>query len=144
MFERFTPSARNVIVQSQEEAKALKHSQIGSAHLLLGVMQQPEESVAKALESHAIDIEAVRERVKETLNVGEPAPEAGAHIPFSSAAKRALELSLRQALQLGDEHIGPEHLMLGLLLGEGDTDAVRVLTALRVDIEKLTRDIRPV
>jgi ATP-dependent Clp protease ATP-binding subunit ClpC len=140
MFERLTPSARNVIVQAQREARALKHPQVGSAHLLLGVMGQPDESVNQTLELHAVEIEAVRERVKETVNVGEEAPEANAHIPFSAAAKEALAQSLQEALQLGHDQIGPEHLTLGLL--RGDSDAVRVLSDLRVDIENLERDIR--
>ena len=142
MFERFTAPARSVIVQSQTEARALKHSQIGPVHLLLGVMGQPEEPAAEILESHAVDIEALRQRVEETVNVGDEAPEAGAHIPFSPAAKRALELSLRQSIQLGLDYIGPEHLMLGILMCEGDSDAVRVLGDLRVDIEKLTQDLK--
>jgi ATP-dependent Clp protease ATP-binding subunit ClpC len=142
MFERFTAPARSVIVQSQAEARALKHSQVGPAHLLLGVMGQADERAATILESHAIEIEAVRERVKETVNVGEGVPEAGDHIPFSPAAKRALELSLRESLQLGHDYIGPEHLMLGILLCVADSDAVRVLAGLGVDIEKLTRDLK--
>ena len=142
MFERFTAPARNVIVQSQTEARALKHSQIGPAHLLLGVMGQPEEPAARLLQAQALDIDAVREQVKAIVNVGDEVAEAGAHIPFSPAAKRVLELSLRQSLQLGHDYIGPQHLMLGILLCEGDNDAVRVLADLRVDIEKLTRDLK--
>jgi ATP-dependent Clp protease ATP-binding subunit ClpC len=142
MFERFTTPARSVIVQSQTEARALKHSQIAPAHLLLGVMGQPEEPAAKVLASQAVDIDAVRQRVEETVTAGGEVPEPGAHIPFSSAAKRALELSLRQSLQLGLDYIGPEHLMLGILLCESDSDAVRVLADLRVDIEKLTQDLK--
>jgi ATP-dependent Clp protease ATP-binding subunit ClpC len=141
MFERFNVPARMVIVQSQKEARAPKHSEVGSGHLLLGVLQQPEESVTRILESHGAELHAVRERVKETINVTNEDPEANAHIPFTLGAKRALAESSREAQQLGHDYIGPEHLALGLLC-DGDSDAVRVLADVQVDIGKLTRDIK--
>jgi len=141
MFERFNVPARMVIVQSQKEARALKHSEVGSGHLLLGVLQQPEESVTRILESHGAELHAVRERVKATINVANEDPDANAHIPFTLGAKRALAESSREAQQLGHDYIGPEHLALGLLC-DGDSDAVRVLADLQVDIGKLTRDIK--
>ena len=139
MFERFNVPARMVIVQSQKEARALKHAEVGSAHLLLGVLGQPEESVTRILESHGADLHAVRERVKETIKVANEDPHANAHIPFSLGAKRALAESSREAQELGHDYIGAEHLALGLLC---DGDAVRVLADLEVDIGKLTRDIK--
>lgn len=108
---------------------------------MLGVLQQPEESVTRILESHGAELHAVRERVKETINVANRDPDANAHIPFTLGAKRALAESSREAQQLGHDYIGPEHLALGLLC-DGDSDAVRVLADLQVDIGKLTRDIK--
>ena len=142
MFERFTPSARRVIVLSQSEAKALQCAEIAAAHLLLGVMRQPEEPVTTIIESHAIDIDAVRERVREAFTVDYSDPETGEHIRFSPAAKRALELSLRESLRRGVDYIGTEHLALGVL-GDSESDAVRILADLGVDVEKLIRDIEP-
>ncbi|MDT7762220.1 MAG: ATP-dependent Clp protease ATP-binding subunit ClpC [Mycobacterium sp.] len=141
MFSRFNPPARMVIVQSQKEARALKHSEVGSAHLLLGVLQQSEESVTRILESHGAELHAVRARVKETITVVDEGPEADAYIPFTVGAKRALAESVREALQLDHDYIGTEHLALGLLC-DSDGDAVRVLADLQVDIGKLTRDIK--
>jgi ATP-dependent Clp protease ATP-binding subunit ClpC len=142
MFERFTPSARSVIVISQREARGLQCPQIVSAHLLLGVMRQSEEPVTTILESHGVNIDAVRERVEEVFKVDERDPETREHIPFSPAAKRALELSLRESLRLGHDHIAPEHLTLGVLR-DSESDAVRILADLGVDVEKLIRDIEP-
>ena len=142
MFERFTNSARRVIVLSQSEAKALQCPEIVAAHLLLGVMRQPEEPVTTIIESHAVDIDAVRERVQEAFTMDDLDPETREHIPFSPAAKRALELSLRASLRRGVDHIGTEHLALGVL-GDGESDAVRILADLGVDVAKLIRDIEP-
>jgi ATP-dependent Clp protease ATP-binding subunit ClpC len=100
-----------------------------------------EESVTRILESHGAELHAVRERVKETVNVANEEPEVNAHIPFALGAKRALAESSREAQQLGHAYIGAEHLALGLLCG-GEGDAVRVLADLQVDIGKLTRDIK--
>jgi ATP-dependent Clp protease ATP-binding subunit ClpC len=142
MFERFTNSARRVIVLSQKEATALQCPEILAAHLLLGVMRQPDEPVTTIIESHAIDIDAVGERVREAFTVDDLDPETREYIPFSDAAKRALELSLREALRLGHDHIGTEQVTLGVLR-DGDGDAVRVLTELGVDVQALIRDIEP-
>ena len=142
MFERFTNSARRVIVLSQSEAKALQCPEIVAAHLLLGVMRQPDEPVTTIIESHAIGIDAVRERVRAAFTVDDLDPETREHIPFSPDAKRALELSLRESQRRGVDHIGTEHLVLGVL-GDGESDAVRILADLGVDVAKLIRDIEP-
>jgi ATP-dependent Clp protease ATP-binding subunit ClpC len=142
MFERFTNSARLAIVFSQKEATALQSPEILATHMLLGVMRQPEEPVTTIIESHAVDIDAVRERVREAFRVDDLDPETRDNIPFSPAAKRALELSLREALRLGVDHIGPAHLVLGVL-GDGESDAVPILADLGVDVPKLIRDIEP-
>jgi ATP-dependent Clp protease ATP-binding subunit ClpC len=142
MFERFTNSARLVIVFSQKEATALQCPEILATHLLLGVMGQPEEPVATIIESHAIDIDAVRERVREAFGVDDVDPETRDYIPFSPAAKRAIELALRESLRRGADHIETEHLVLGVL-GDGESDAVPILTELGVDVPKLIRDIEP-
>jgi ATP-dependent Clp protease ATP-binding subunit ClpC len=140
MFERFTNSARRVIVLSQSEARALQCPEIMATHLLLGIMRQPEEPVTTIIESHSIDVDAIRERVREAFTVDDLDPETREHIPFSPAAKQALELSLRKSLRLGVDHIGPEHLALGVLSGD-ESDAVRILADLGVDVAKLNRDI---
>lgn len=142
MFERFTNSARLVIVLSQKEATALQCPEILATHVLLGVMRQPEEPVTTIIESHAIDIDAVRERVRDAFMVDELDPETRDHIPFSPAAKRAIELSLRETQRLGVDHIGTEHLVLGVL-GDSESDAVPILAELGVDVPKLIRDIEP-
>jgi ATP-dependent Clp protease ATP-binding subunit ClpC len=142
MFERFTNSARLVIVLSQKEARALQCPEILATHVLLGVMRQPEEPVTTIIESHGIDIDAVRERVRAAFRVDDLDAETRDHIPFSPAAKRALELSLRESLRRGVDHIGTEHVVLGVL-GDGESDAVRILAELGVDVAKLLRDIEP-
>ena len=142
MFERFTNSARLVIVLSQKEATALQCPEILATHLLLGVMRQPEEPVTTIIESHAIDIDAVRDRVREAFRVADLDPETRDHIPFSPAAKRAIELSLRESMRRGADHIGTEHLVLGVL-GDGESDAVPILADLGVDVPKLIRGIEP-
>lgn len=140
MFERFTDAARLVIVCSQKEATALQCPEILATHVLLGVMRQPDDPVTTIIESHAIDIDAVRERVREAFRVDDLDPETRNQIPFSPAAKRALELSLRESVRRGVDHIGTEHLVLGVL-GDGESDAVPILAELGVDVPKLIRDI---
>ena len=125
MFERFTDRARRVIVLAQDEARLLNHNYIGTEHILLGLIHEGEGVGAKALESLGITLEGVREQVREIITEGTQAPTG--HIPFTPRAKKVLELSLREALQLGHGYIGTEHILLGLLR-EGDGVAVKVLT----------------
>jgi ATP-dependent Clp protease ATP-binding subunit ClpC len=133
MFERFTDRARRVVVQAQEEAKTLDHHYIGSEHLLLGLTHESIGGVAaKTLESLGIGLDVVRQRVQEIIGRGSQAPSG--HIPFTREAKKALELSLREAAQLGHQYIGTEHLLLGLIR-EGDSVAGRVLTELGADLD---------
>jgi len=118
MFEKFTDKARRVVVLAQEEAKMLNHNYIGTEHLLLGLIHEGEGVAAKSLEALGISLDAVREQVQEIIGTGQTAPSG--HIPFTPRAKKVLELSLREALQLGHSYIGTEHLLLGLIReGEG-------------------------
>src|SRR5919107_965181 len=112
MFERFTDRARRVVVLAQEEARLLNHNYIGTEHILLGLIHEGEGVAAKALESLGISLEAVRAQVEEIIGQGQSAPTG--HIPFTPRAKKVLELSLREALQLGHNYIGTEHILLGL------------------------------
>ena len=118
MFERFTDRARRVVVLAQEEARMLNHNYIGTEHILLGLIHEGEGVAAKALESLSISLDGVREQVQEIIGQGQQAPSG--HIPFTPRAKKVLELSLREALQLGHNYIGTEHILLGLIReGEG-------------------------
>src|ERR687897_191275 len=121
MFERFTDRARRVVVLAQEEARLLNHNYIGTEHILLGLIHEGEGVAAKALESLGISLEAVRAQVEEIIGQGQSAPTG--HIPFTPRAKKVLELSLREALQLGHNYIGTEHILLGLIR-EGKLDPV--------------------
>jgi ATP-dependent Clp protease ATP-binding subunit ClpC len=133
MFERFTDRARRVVVQAQEEARTLDQNYIGSEHLLLGLTHENIGGLAaKTLESLGIGRDAVRQRVEEIIGRGSQAPSG--HIPFTPEAKKALELSLREAVQLGHQYIGTEHLLLGLIR-EGDSVAGRVLAELGADLD---------
>jgi ATP-dependent Clp protease ATP-binding subunit ClpC len=113
MFEKFTDKARRVVVLAQEEAKLLNHNYIGTEHILLGLIHEGEGVAAKALEALGISLDGVREQVQEIIGQGQTAPTG--HIPFTPRAKKVLELSLREALQLGHSYIGTEHLLLGLI-----------------------------
>ncbi len=131
-FERFTDHARRVLVLAQEEARILGHGFIGTVHLLLGLVHES-GPVASVLRSFGLGLETIRTRVRDTIGTGE---NAEASPPFTPRAKRVLELSLREALGLGHQHIAPEHLLLGLLR-EGSGLAVQVLVALGIDLERL-------
>jgi ATP-dependent Clp protease ATP-binding subunit ClpC len=124
MFERFTDRARRVVVLAQEEARMLNHNYIGTEHILLGLIHEGEGVAAKALESLGISLDAVREQVQEIIGQGQQAPSG--HIPFTPRAKKVLELSLREALQLKHNYIGTEHILLGLLR-EGEGMAAQIL-----------------
>jgi Clp amino terminal domain, pathogenicity island component/UvrB/uvrC motif len=128
MFERFTDRARRVVVLAQEEARLLHHAYIGTEHILLGLIREEGGVAAKALASLGIELQAVRDRVAEVCSEGEDEQPSG-HIPFTPRAKRVLELSLREALQLGHNYIGTEHILLGLIR-EGEGVAARVLVEL--------------
>jgi Clp amino terminal domain, pathogenicity island component len=127
MFERFTDRARRVVVLSQEEARLLNHNYIGTEHLLLGLIHEGEGVAARALESLGISLEAVRAQVEEIIGQGQSGPIG--QIPFTPRAKKVLELSLREALQLGHNYIGTEHILLGLVR-EGEGVAAQVLVKL--------------
>src|SRR5512133_1818727 len=112
MFERFTDRARRVVVLAQEEARMLDHNYIGTEHLLLGLIREGEGYAARALESLGISLDAVRQQVEVIIGRGQHAPSGP--VPFTPRAKKVLELSLREALQLGHNYIGPEHILLEL------------------------------
>ena len=134
MFERFTNQSRRVVVLAQEEARMLDHNYIGTEHLLLGVLHEGRGSAARALEAMDVTLRAVRDQVIEIIGRGQVKP-AG-HIPFTPRAKKSLELSLREALQLGDGYIGTGHLLLGLI-HQGDGVAVQILDKLGVNLKDL-------
>src|SRR3981189_2999064 len=133
MFERFTDRARRVVVLAQEEARLLNHNYIGTEHILLGLIPEGVGVAAKALESLGISLEAVRAQVEEIIGHGGQAPSG--HIPFTPRAKKVLELSLREALQLGHNYIGTEHILLGLIR-EGEGVAAQVLVKLGADLNR--------
>ena len=124
MFERFTDRARRVVVLAQEEARHLDHDYIGTEHILLGLIHEREGVAARALTALDISLEAVRAQVEEIVGRGSDAP--GGHIPFTPRAKKVLELSLREAMALGHNYIGTEHILLGLIR-EGEGVAAQVL-----------------
>jgi ATP-dependent Clp protease ATP-binding subunit ClpC len=138
MFERFTDRARRVIVLAQEEAKLLNHNYIGTEHLLLGLIHEGDGVAAKALESLGISLEAVRDQVQDIIGKGQQKP--GSHIPFTPRAKKVLELSLREALQLGHNYIGTEHILLGLIR-EGEGVAAQVLVKLGADLNSVRQQV---
>ncbi|EJF36341.1 Clp amino terminal domain protein [Schaalia georgiae F0490] len=138
MFERFTDRARRVVVLAQDEARGLKHNYIGTEHLLLGLITEGEGVAAKALETMGIKGDAVRKSVIEIIGEGEKPVEG--HIPFTPRAKRVFELSLREALQLGHNYIGTEHLLLGLLK-EGEGVAAQVLTKQGADLAQVRQTV---
>jgi len=138
MFERFTDRARRVVVLAQEEARMLNHNYIGTEHILLGLIHEGEGVAAKALESLGISLDAVRQQVEEIIGQGQQAPSG--HIPFTPRAKKVLELSLREALQLGHNYIGTEHILLGLIR-EGEGVAAQVLVKLGADLNKVRQQV---
>jgi ATP-dependent Clp protease ATP-binding subunit ClpA len=138
MFERFTDRARRVVVLAQEEARMLNHNYIGTEHILLGLIHEGEGVAAKALESLGISLDAVRQQVEEIIGQGQQAPSG--HIPFTPRAKKVLELSLREALQLGHNYIGTEHILLGLIR-EGDGVAAQVLVKLGADLNRVRHQV---
>ncbi len=138
MFERFTDRARRVVVLAQEEARLLNHNYIGTEHILLGLIHEGEGVAAKALESLSISLEAVRSQVEDIIGQGGSSPSG--HIPFTPRAKKVLELSLREALQLGHNYIGTEHILLGLIR-EGEGVAAQVLVKLGADLSRVRQQV---
>jgi ATP-dependent Clp protease ATP-binding subunit ClpC len=138
MFERFTDRARRVVVLAQEEARMLDHNYIGTEHILLGLVHEGEGVAAKAMAAMEISLEAVRQQVEEIIGRGQQAPSG--HIPFTPRAKKVLELSLRESLQLGHDYIGTEHILLGLLR-EGEGVAAQVLVRLGADLNRVRQQV---
>jgi ATP-dependent Clp protease ATP-binding subunit ClpA len=138
VFERFTDRARRVVVLAQEEARLLDHNYIGTEHLLLGLINEGEGIAAQALEALGVSLEHVRHDVEEIIGRGQTAP--ASHIPFTPRAKKVLELSLREALQLGHNYIGTEHILLGLVR-EGEGVAAQVLEKLGADLDRVRRTV---
>jgi ATP-dependent Clp protease ATP-binding subunit ClpC len=138
LFERFTDRARRVVVLAQEEARLLNHNYIGTEHILLGLIHEGEGVAARALESMGISLESVRSQVVEIIGQGAQAPSG--HIPFTPRAKKVLELSLREALQLGHNYIGTEHILLGLIR-EGEGVAAQVLQKLGAELHKVRQTV---
>jgi Clp amino terminal domain, pathogenicity island component len=138
MFERFTDRARRAVVLAQEEARLLNHDYIGTEHILLGLVHEEHGVAAKALTDLDVSLEAVRAEVKEIIGIGKSPP--GGHIPFTPRAKKVLELSLREALKLGHNYIGTEHILLGLLR-EGEGVAAQVLVKLGASQDRVRRQV---
>ncbi|HEX7099392.1 MAG TPA: ATP-dependent Clp protease ATP-binding subunit [Acidimicrobiia bacterium] len=138
MFERFTDRARRVVVLAQEEARSLNHNYIGTEHILLGLLNEGEGIAAKALESLGIGLDSVRDEVVKIIGPGQQSPTG--HIPFTPRAKKVLELSLREALQLGHNYIGTEHILLGLIR-EGEGVAAQVLQQLGAELQKVRQSV---
>jgi ATP-dependent Clp protease ATP-binding subunit ClpC len=138
VFERFTDRARRVVVLAQEEARLLNHNYIGTEHILLGLIHEGEGVAAKALESLGISLDKVRQQVEEIIGAGQSPPSG--HIPFTPRAKKVLELSLREALQLGHNYIGTEHILLGLIR-EGEGVAAQVLVKLGADLGRVRQQV---
>jgi len=138
MFERFTDRARRVVVLAQEEARMLDHNYIGTEHILLGLIHEGDGVAARALEAMGISLESVRQQVEEMIGRGQHA--SAGHIPFTPRAKKTLELSLREALQLGHTYIGTEHILLGVIR-EGDGVAAQVLVQLGADLNRTRQQV---
>ncbi|MGH3503865.1 MAG: Clp protease N-terminal domain-containing protein [Nocardioidaceae bacterium] len=142
MFERFTDGARHVVLLAQEEARRLNHNYIGTEHLLLGLIRQEEdEGVAvEALQQLNINPATIREQVEEAIGQGQHAPTPTEHVPFARGAKRSLELSLREATQLGHNYIDTEHILLGLVR-EAEGTAAHVLVEHGGDLNRVRAQV---
>ncbi len=138
MFERFTERARRVVVLAQEEARALKHNYIGTEHILLGLLREEEGLAARALEALEVTVERVRAQVVRIVSAGEE--DTSGQIPFTPRTKEVLGLALREALSLGHNYIGTEHILLGLVR-EGEGVAMRVLLECGVDSETIRNEV---
>jgi ATP-dependent Clp protease ATP-binding subunit ClpC len=138
MLDRFTDRARRVVKLAEEEARMLNHNYIGTEHILLGLIREGDGVAARALESLEINLDAVRQQVEQIIGQGQHAPSG--HIPFTPRAKKVLELSLREAVQLGHDHIGTEHILLGLIR-EGDGVAAQVLVKMGADLNRVREQV---
>jgi ATP-dependent Clp protease ATP-binding subunit ClpC len=138
VFELFTDRARRSVVLAQEEARLLNHNYIGTEHILLGLVREQDGVAAKALDSLNIKLDAVRREIEDVIGQGQAAPRG--HIPFTPRAKKVLELSLREALQLGHNYIGTEHILLGLIR-EGEGVAAQVLQKLGADLNRVRQSV---
>jgi ATP-dependent Clp protease ATP-binding subunit ClpC len=138
MFERFTDQARRVVVLAQEEARTLGHNYIGTEHILLGLLSEREGLAAQALNSLEISLHAARVQVVEI--VGRGSGQQSGHIPFTPRTKKVLELSLREAQRLGDDHIGTEHVLLGLAR-EGDGVGAQILVRLGASLDRVQEQV---
>jgi ATP-dependent Clp protease ATP-binding subunit ClpA len=138
MFERFTDRARRVVVLAQEEARMLNHNYVGPEHVLLGLIHEGQGVAARALTELGLGLDDVRQQVEELIGRGEQAPSG--HIPFTPRAKRVLELSLREALQLGHNYIGTEHMLLGILR-EGENVAAQALVRMGADLNRVRPEV---
>jgi hypothetical protein len=138
LFERFTDRARRVVVLAQEEARRLNHDHVGTEHILLGLIDEGEGVAAQALESLGISLESARQQVEEIIGRGQQAPSR--HIPFTPRAKKVLELTLREAMQLGHNYVGTEHILLGLIR-EGEGVAAQVLVNLGGDLSTVRQQV---
>ena len=136
VFERFADAARRVVVHAVKEARLLNHNYVGTEHLLLGLIRESDGVAARALESLDISLPSVRAEVEEIIGFGGQSPTG--HIPFSPRAKKILDLSLREALQLGNDYVGTEHILLGLVR-EGEGIAAQVLLRLGADLSRVRR-----
>ena len=138
MFERFTDQARRVVVQAQEEARTLGHNYIGTEHILLGLLSEHEGPAAQVLSSLGINQDTAREQVVEIA--GEGTGQLSGHVPFTPRTKKVLELSLREAQRLGDDHIGTEHILLGLVR-EGGGVGAQILVRLGANLDRVTEQV---
>jgi ATP-dependent Clp protease ATP-binding subunit ClpC len=138
VFERFTDRARRVVVLAQQEARMLNHNYIGTEHILLGLIHEGEGVAARALDALGVELDAVRLEIEELIGQGQDVPSG--HIPFTPRAKKVLELSLREALQLGHTYIGTEHLLLGLIR-EGEGVAAQVLQKMGASLELVRQKV---
>jgi Clp amino terminal domain, pathogenicity island component/UvrB/uvrC motif len=138
MLERFTDRARRVVALAEEEARRLDHNYIGTEHILLGLIHEGDGVAAQVLESLGISLDAVRQQVVEIIGQGQQVPDEV--IPFTPRSKKVLELSLRESQQLGHNHIGTEHILLGLIR-EGDGVAAQVLVKLGADLNRVRQRV---
>ena len=139
MFERFTDAARRVVVGAQEEARLLNHNYIGTEHILLGILRDGDGAGFRLLGLFEVPIDDVRQRVEDIIGRGGGSPPSG-HIPFTPRAKKVLEMSLREALQLGDNFIGSEHILLGLLR-EGQGLGAEILQERGLRLDEIRRSV---
>jgi ATP-dependent Clp protease ATP-binding subunit ClpC len=138
MFERSTERARRAVILAQEEARRLNHNYVGTEHILLGLLSEEEDIASQALYSLSVDLDKARKQVEIIVGYGEEG--TGAEAPFTPRTKKVLELALREALQLGHNYIGTEHILLGLAR-ESEDVAARVLSNLDVDPDKVRREV---